>query len=193
MADPFSSVQEMDETIIANWNNKVGNKDLTYLLGDFCFLNKREDILKLRNRLKGNIVLVEGNHDGNIGNPGNFGFSSKHQLLEVKIEGQYITLCHYALRVWPKSHYSSWHLYGHSHNCLPGQGKSIDVGVDANNFTPLSFEEIKTIMATVPSKLYKCIIFRSTARTRPHNLNWLEKLPGYNQKEYEEYRSIEMS
>jgi hypothetical protein len=41
---------------------------------------------------------------------------------------------------------------------------------------PLSFEEIKKIM-----------------ETRPHNLNWLEKLPGYNQKEYEDYRSTEMS
>jgi calcineurin-like phosphoesterase family protein len=173
---PFSSIKEMNETIITNWNNKVGDKDLTYILGDFCFLNKREDILKLRNRLRGNIILVEGNHDGNIGNPGNFGFSSKHQMLEIKIEGFYITLCHFALRVWPRSHYDSWHLYGHSHNCLPGEGKSMDVGVDANGFTPVSFEEIKVIM-----------------EKRPHNLNWLEKLKGFDRKEYESYRATEMS
>jgi calcineurin-like phosphoesterase family protein len=166
----------MDETIIANWNNKVGDKDLTYLLGDFCFLKKREDILKIRNRLKGNIVLVEGNHDGNIGSPGNFGFASKHKMLEVKIEGCHMTLCHFAMRVWPRSHYNAWHCYGHSHGCLPGEGKSMDVGVDCNNFTPVSFEEVKAIM-----------------EKKPHNFNWLEKLKGFDRKEYEDYRSTEMS
>lgn len=173
---PFSSVEEMNETMITNWNKKVGDKDLVYLLGDFCFFNKREDILKIRNRLQGSIVLIEGNHDKNIGSPGNFGFASKHPILEVKIEGQHITLCHYAMRVWNKSHYDSWMLYGHSHNCLPGQGKSIDVGVDAHNFSPLAFEEIKTIM-----------------ESQPHNFNWVERLAGYNQKEYEDYRATEMS
>jgi calcineurin-like phosphoesterase family protein len=94
----------MDETLITNWNNKVKPSDIVYHLGDFCFLNKREDILKLRKKLNGNqIHLITGNHDGNIGSPGNFGFASKHQMLEVKIEGCYITLCHYAMRVWPLS------------------------------------------------------------------------------------------
>jgi len=139
--------QWMDETIITNWNNKVKMCDTVYHLGDFCFMNKREDILKLsRERLNGHIILIEGNHDGNIGSPGNFGFSSKHQRLEVKIEGCHITLSHYAMRTWPKSHYDSWCLYGHSHGCLPGEGKSMDVGVDANGFAPLSFEEVKAIM-----------------------------------------------
>jgi calcineurin-like phosphoesterase family protein len=173
---PFSSVEEMDEAIITNWNNKVGDKDLVYLLGDFCFLSKREDILKIRNRLKGNIVLMEGNHDRNIGSPGNFGFASKHKMLELKIEGQYITLCHYSLRVWPRSHYDSWSLFGHSHGCLESIGKSMDVGVDCNNFTPVSFEEVKAIM-----------------EQKPHNFNWVERLKGFNRQEYEDNRSTEMS
>lgn len=174
---PFKTVEEMDDILIENWNKKIGPKDTIYHLGDFCFFNKREDILKLRRKLKGNqIHLISGNHDGNIGSPENFGFASKHQLLEIKVGGCYITLCHFAMRVWPRSHYDSFHLYGHSHGCLPPEGKSWDVGVDANNFTPLEFEEVKTIM-----------------ESRPHNLNWLKRLAGYNQKEYEDYRSTEMS
>lgn len=165
----------MDEAIIKNWNSKVGPKDLVYHLGDFCF-GDRKTHLNYTSRLQGRIILIEGNHDS-VGQPQNYGFSEKHKLLEVKIEGrQHITLCHFAMRVWPRSHYDSFHLYEHSHNCLPGQGKSMDVGVDANNFTPLSFEEIKTIMDT-----------------KPHNFNWLKRLSGYNQKEYESYRSTEMS
>jgi calcineurin-like phosphoesterase family protein len=171
---PFLSIQEMNETIIKNWNLKVGPKDLVYHLGDFCFGN-RKDHLNYLSRLNGRVILILGNHDS-VGDPKNYGFSEKHKMLEVKIEKQHITLCHYAMRVWAKSHYDAWMLYGHSHNCLPPEGKTWDVGVDANDFTPLSFEEIKKIM-----------------EARPSNLNWLEKLPGYNQKEYEDYRSTEMS
>ena len=32
---------------------------------------------------------------------------------------QDIVLCHYAMRVWQKSHYGAWMLYGHSHGTLP--------------------------------------------------------------------------
>jgi calcineurin-like phosphoesterase family protein len=60
-----------------------------------------------------------------------------------------ITLLHYALRVWNKSHYSSWHLYGHSHGSLPDDPNSMsfDVGIDCHNYTPISFEQVKAIMA----------------------------------------------
>jgi hypothetical protein len=61
-----------------------------------------------------------------------------------------ITLCHWCMRVWPKSHYNSWHLYGHSHGKLPSEGKSHDVGVDNNNFYPLSLIEITKIMKYKP-------------------------------------------
>lgn len=173
---PFKSVEEMDEALITNWNNKVKPGDTVYNLGDFCFINKREDILKLRARLNGNIILVEGNHDDNIGNPGNFGFASKHKILEVKINGCHITLCHFSMNVWPRSHYDSWSLFGHTHGTFEGVGKSMDVGVDPNGYAPVSFEEVKAIM-----------------EKKPHNLNWLEKLKAFDRKEYEDYRSTEMS
>jgi calcineurin-like phosphoesterase family protein len=34
---PFSSIEEMDETLINNWNNKVNQDDTVYHLGDFSF------------------------------------------------------------------------------------------------------------------------------------------------------------
>jgi hypothetical protein len=33
--------------------------------------------------------------------------------------GQPIVLCHYAMRVWNRSHHGAWHLYGHSRGNLP--------------------------------------------------------------------------
>ena len=38
---PFDSIEEMDETIINNWNSKVTDDDDVYILGDFS--HKSED------------------------------------------------------------------------------------------------------------------------------------------------------
>ena len=37
---PFSSVEEMNETIIANWNKVVSEDDMVYHLGDFALGDK---------------------------------------------------------------------------------------------------------------------------------------------------------
>jgi calcineurin-like phosphoesterase family protein len=171
---PFSSVEEMDEILIDRWNSKVSKGDKVFHLGDFAF-GQKEDILKLTKILNGSITILEGNHD-NIGQPSNYGFAEKHKLLTAKINGTYITMCHYAMRTWERSQYDSWHIFGHSHGMLEAIGKSWDVGVDNNGFAPVEFEELKKIMDS-----------------QPQNLNWLERLKGFDRKEYEEYKSIEMS
>ena len=60
---------------------------------------------------------------------------------------QLIVLCHYAFRVWRNAHHGSWHLYGHSHGSLPSAGRSMDVGVDCHDFSPISYEQVKTAFA----------------------------------------------
>jgi calcineurin-like phosphoesterase family protein len=66
------------------------------------------------------------------------------------VEGQYVVACHYAMRVWPRSHYNSYLCYGHSHGQLAPQGKQWDVGVDNNDFYPVSFQKLKVIMENQP-------------------------------------------
>ncbi|MCX6365194.1 MAG: hypothetical protein NTX57_00570 [Armatimonadetes bacterium] len=72
---------------------------------------------------------------------------------ELKVEDadapsgkQRIVLCHYAFRVWRNAHHGSWHLYGHSHGSLPGAGRSMDVGVDCHDFSPISYEQVKAAL-----------------------------------------------
>ena len=55
------------------------------------------------------------------------------------------------MRVWHKSHFNSWQLYGHSHGSLEPIGKQLDVGVDTNRFKPISFDQIKNLMNSKPN------------------------------------------
>jgi calcineurin-like phosphoesterase family protein len=70
--------------------------------------------------------------------------------LRVSIEGQGIVLAHFAQRSWHGAFRGGWHLYGHSHGNLSPFHKSMDVGVDANDFRPFSFADIQSRMEEVP-------------------------------------------
>jgi len=154
---PFSSVEEMDETLVRNINTRVAATDTLYHLGDFAFRGK--DPAEYRGRIRcRTIVLVLGNHDpqtldGAVKPAFAAHFRSVHSLLRIKVEvasaPQLVVLCHYAMRIWDRAHYGSWHLFGHSHGGLPDDQsvRSWDVGVDRNAFVPLSLAEVAGIMA----------------------------------------------
>lgn len=59
-ARPFKTIEEMNETIITNWNNTVGKNDTVYHLGDFAFGRAN---VELADRLHGHKKLCLGNHD----------------------------------------------------------------------------------------------------------------------------------
>jgi calcineurin-like phosphoesterase family protein len=155
---PFETIEEMDNTLINNWNKVVSPNDIVYHLGDFCFKNKGAARNYL-GQLNGKIYFIWGNHDNALKeyknqewikeglNNQKIGFLGN--MVNIEINGQTIVLNHYAMRVWDKSHYASWHLYGHSHGTLPDDphSLSLDVGVDCHNYGPASFEKIKELMA----------------------------------------------
>ena len=57
-----------------------------------------------------------------------------------------VVLCHYQINRWDRRHYNSWHLFGHSHGKVKGAGLSMDVGVDAWDFYPVSLDKVAQIM-----------------------------------------------
>lgn len=147
---PFSDVDEMDEILIKNWNSVVGPQDTVYHLGDFCMGGRKPQ--EYLCQLNGKMFLIPGNHDKVTRFVGQY---TKHgevnilpELVRVSLNGQYMTLCHYAMRVWDKSHYGAWNLHGHSHGALSPQGMQHDVGVDVNNYAPISIELLQMIMST---------------------------------------------
>lgn len=154
---PFSSVEEMNESLIHNWNSVVSNTDIVYHLGDFGFA-KPEYLINIFRRLNGREKhLILGNHDKVLKNKTDI-FDTISPLkkiyiqdlsLETKKKRQGIVLCHYAMKVWDRKNYGYWQLYGHSHGTLQDDpfSLSIDVGVDCHNYMPISYEEIKKIMS----------------------------------------------
>lgn len=150
---PFSSVEEMNEAMVKNWNRKVSPNDTVYHLGDFAFLPPDKANWYL-SRLNGNKFLVPGNHDSetkikeyaHINSLNGFTILPSLYEFKAKVEDEKIhfVLCHYAMRVWNKSHHGAIHLYGHSHGSLPEDPNSLscDVGVDCWNFEPVSLDEI---------------------------------------------------
>ncbi len=144
---PFNNVEEMNEELIKRWNNKVTNKDEVFILGDFIFANKWEEVDKILNRLNGKKYLIKGNHDHYLkdksGNP-EFRFEYVRDISEHKDEGHTVILCHYPMLSWNKSFHGSILLYGHIHNNpLPyTPPNSYNVGVDVNDFEPKTLKEI---------------------------------------------------
>jgi len=134
---PFNNAEEMDEQLIKNHNEVVGTDDTVYHVGDFTLKNK-EYADKIINRLTGKHIFLMGSHD-------NWNKELPY-VIELSVDEIYVVMCHYAMRVWPRSHYDSVMLYGHSHGKLPPQKNSHDVGVDNNNYYPVTLKQIMTKM-----------------------------------------------
>ena len=152
---PFKNVNEMNNEMMSRWNNVVNDEDTVYHLGDFAFSRDLEFTLNILNSLKGNKVLITGNHDRKMPSEIKRRFAFVTNYYEFKVQDdeanrgtQLIVMMHYAMRIWNKSHYGAWQLYGHSHGTLSDDPNAlaIDVGVDCHNYTPINYEQIKEIM-----------------------------------------------
>lgn len=147
---PFSGVAEMERVLIENVQQLVEEKDFVFHLGDFCRYSAISE--RVIPQLPGTWFWIRGNHDKElekylkqVGQ-----LSNLYDILDLTIGDQPITLCHYPMISWNKSHFGAWQLYGHHHsdtNILPiMQGKRLNVNVELWNYLPLSLNMISTIM-----------------------------------------------
>lgn len=170
---PFKSVEDMNETIIANHNAVVAPDDKWFHLGDFAMAGSGKASYFL-SRLNGIKYMIAGNHDKRVLFKRDADFNIqikdgvKNQVQWVKdyyemwVDKQFVVLHHYAPRVWNASHKGGFYLYGHSHGSLPDDPNalSMDVGIDAiamykavngvknpKDYRPISWDEVKEFMA----------------------------------------------
>ncbi len=159
---PFSSASEMNKVLVNNWNSVVSENDIVFHLGDFAFAQKSK-WKKFCDKLNGKKYLILGNHDKDD-QVYHEGFESVDDIVQLSIWDEeldkYATLilCHYCMTSWPGQWNSAVHIFGHSHT-NPRTNRqtdydyianrplpSYDVGVDNNNFTPISYDELKIII-----------------------------------------------
>lgn len=144
---PFRDVDHMNETMISNWNTLVQPTDTIYCLGDFGF-SRVDKLQRLFDRLVGQKHLILGNHDKESRKLS--GWASVGHYIELRIDGKFIVLFHYAPRVWNRCHHGSICLYGHSHGSMPGNSQSLDVGVDCWDYRPVTLRDIEHRLKTLP-------------------------------------------
>lgn len=151
----------MDLNLIQNWNSVVKPDDIVFDLGDFAFATngRRKELF---NQLNGHHYLILGNHD-RVRYPGDktIGlFEEVSQQKTLKIDGQVIYLNHFPYLCFDGTYRIDnipWQLFGHVHlnSCKEkNTGKDFerlkllfpnqyDVGVDFNNYRPISYLEVK--------------------------------------------------
>jgi len=144
---PFSSVEEMNETLLDNWRSVVKPGDLVYVLGDFQWNMRDHSLLR---QFGGNKQFILGNHDMNRISRNILKKNFPTSLLKtIKIRGHKIVLCHYPMRAWDSSFHGSWHLHGHVHSGPDDwtEDYSLDVGVDKWGFKPVAYDTIYGILS----------------------------------------------
>ena len=137
---PFSSIEEMNETLVANFNARVTPADTTYLLGDFA-LGPSSNVALVRALLNGRIILIRGNHDRKRNFMLNSGFDEVHKELVIELGGKRVYLHHQPM---PQHHWqgADLHFCGHVHNKWVLRDGIYNVGVDVRGFRPVTMEEI---------------------------------------------------
>lgn len=152
---PFKDTNEMDDTIIDNWNRVVGPDDTVYHLGDFAF-GDISSIKKLVARLNGRIILIKGNHDRQPEKL-QLVFHELHDQLTLVVAGQRVLLNHFPFLCYAGTYSGcrpTWQLFGHLHLTPHGTGADFervahcfpfqyDVGVDLNNYSPISWTTVR--------------------------------------------------
>ena len=154
---PYLSAAIMDSDMIARWNYKVRNNDTVYYLGDLTLGESAEWYLS---RLNGyiKILTLDQHHDRKWLKLYRNTWTSKSghpiellpSIYTLKIEPYVFTLSHFPMWSWDRKIYGAIHLYGHVHN-NPSQlylPRSINVGVDVNDFFPVSSDEIVLSLAS---------------------------------------------
>ena len=136
---PFYSVEEMNETLIRNWNSVIKKSDKVFVPGDFGFGSK-EAITKIVSRLRGNKVLIMGNHDKRktVSWWQDVGF--KEVIKYPIIWSETFILSHEPLKTVPEGYVN---IHGHIHSKkVSDENKYFNVSCESLNYYPISFKEI---------------------------------------------------
>ena len=146
---PFKDELENESEILKRHNSIVTENDDFYFLGDLALMYKKEERERVESllwQLNGDKHFIKGNHDHKetIAMYKEVGTYLGEQA-RIILNGVDVTLNHFPMRTWNRSHHGSLHLYGHHHGDIERSpwGRSMDVGIMINNYYPFNWEDIR--------------------------------------------------
>lgn len=138
-ARPFSSVEEMNETMIDRWNAVVKEQDHVWHLGDVV-MGPRQECGKVLSRLRGKKRMLLGNHDQIKGS----NLITYFQKVELwRIFKEYDFICtHVPLRreTFRKVNFN---VHGHTHHAVIDDPAYINVCVEHTDYAPVHLDVIR--------------------------------------------------
>lgn len=171
---PFSNADEMDKVLIENFNKTVKPDDILYILGDFTMHGSYTKCMKYREQINcDHVHLIIGNHDKKFhkscvetGKPQIY--ESEDYYAELTYNNTKFCLSHYPFYSWNGRDHGSIMCHGHIHSSRRwneiNQWQQLclfDVGVDANDYTPVSLDYIYEYFNKSPSDIYDLDLFKN--------------------------------
>jgi calcineurin-like phosphoesterase family protein len=155
---PYDSVEEMNEALVAAWNNCVKEADTVYYLGDFSL--SRTIMEQYAPRLNGRKILIAGNHDkchpsNNAGQWSNLDLYRKYfDAIYTEHEWNDWMLHHIPYHDEVDHRFEEYRpvsdgrvlLHGHVHQRWLTNGRQINVGVDVWDYTPVHEDQIRELV-----------------------------------------------
>lgn len=139
---PYDNIEEMDNILIDNWNSVVNEDDTVFFLGDFC-LGNREKIISYGNRLKGNKILIMGNHDRSSKTVyKEAGFSQIYKEEVVMRFDEYDMTIHFSHHRKSNEDTHYFNLYGHQHDRPTDDDNHRCVCIELLNYKPYPLDKI---------------------------------------------------
>ena len=163
----FSSVEEMNNATIANYNSVVAPEDDVYILGDLCLGGAGDDVLaenqRLIESLNGRMHIILGNHD----TPKRIAmYTNCKNLYDVKYadmityRGYHFYLSHYPTLTGNLEKESlkqcTINIHGHTHSKNPFYEDipfMFNCALDAHNNFPVLLDDAIDMMK---QKVYEC-------------------------------------
>lgn len=176
---PYSSVQEMNEALIDNWNRRVRPKDRIYILGDFAFagVQAQKEIVA---RLNGYKIFVKGNHDKGLKKLLEIGFDDVMENDFIHIGKHKVLVSHFPYH--PMDSYEkkngvvltenigyehdrrylhkrivddgkTFLLHGHCHLAWRQYQRQLNVGVDVWDYKPVHMDKLVQMIDAGPQNI----------------------------------------
>ena len=157
---PFGDERIMDFALISNWNKVVPKDGIVFHAGDFAMTSRIDYIESIVSQLNGKIYLTLGNHDWQNRFDRQVVRDIFHQtddmfyltVRDEELDGGHVNfqICHYPFLYWRRGSYM---LHGHVHSgptstaneIVPYHPMRYDIGVDNNEFTPISYHQLKVL------------------------------------------------